>query len=266
MATIDEVYQLALQNRTALNSIKDKAKETADFTDAGVLNDSDEVRVVRGGSSLKSTVGAIKAASGGGDNNVQSDWLQGDNTQDDFIKNKPQNLSDFNNDLPDTGGDMRKAVYDTNNSNVVDDSEMLGGQLPSFYNQNAHVADSTIHVTAVQKDALDNANAPTDVNPFATLADITNLTQDERDAISNANAPTAVNPFATLADVQAGGRFFDLPIVAKHPNNSNMSLLETNDMVHNFYWDTTLYIRIARYDGGDTAVIGNYTIIDSVSF
>ena len=100
MATIDEVYQLALQNRTAINSIKDKAKQTGDFSDAGVLQDTDEVRVVRGGASLKSTVGAIKAASGGGDLNVQSDWLQSDIGADDFIKNKPTNLSDFNNDLP----------------------------------------------------------------------------------------------------------------------------------------------------------------------
>ena len=31
------------------------------------------------------------------------------------------------------GGDMLKAVYDTDNSGVVDNSEKLGGQLPSFY-------------------------------------------------------------------------------------------------------------------------------------
>ena len=102
MATINELYKVALENREALNRIEDEAKETEDYNPAGTLVDSDLVRISRGGESLKTTVGDIKAASGGGDDNVQSDWNQTDQLADDYIKNKPLNLSDFNNDLPES--------------------------------------------------------------------------------------------------------------------------------------------------------------------
>jgi hypothetical protein len=45
------------------------------------------------------------------DAQIQSDWTQTDNTQVDFIKNKPT--------LPSTIGDMTKAVYDADNDGVV---------------------------------------------------------------------------------------------------------------------------------------------------
>ena len=48
---------------------------------------------------------------------IQSDWTQADNTQVDFIKNKPT--------LPATIGDMLKSVYDTDNDGVVDFAEAL---------------------------------------------------------------------------------------------------------------------------------------------
>lgn len=35
-----------------------------------------------------------------------------------------------------------------------------------------HIADTAQHLTSVQNDAIDNANAPTSVNPFATVVDI----------------------------------------------------------------------------------------------
>ena len=45
------------------------------------------------------------------------------------------------------GGDMQRAVYDTNESGVVDDSERLGGELPEYYAQTAnldnHINDNT---------------------------------------------------------------------------------------------------------------------------
>jgi len=100
MATVNEVYIVALENRNALNMIKDLAKETEDFPAAGTLVDSDVVRISRNGDSQKTTVGDIKAASGGGDTNVRSDWNETDSNDDAFILNKPTNLSDFNNDLP----------------------------------------------------------------------------------------------------------------------------------------------------------------------
>lgn len=48
---------------------------------------------------------------------IQSDWTQTDNTQVDFIKNKPT--------LPSTVGDMTKAVYDPDNDGVVESSETM---------------------------------------------------------------------------------------------------------------------------------------------
>ena len=46
-------------------------------------------------SALKTKLDGIAS---GAEVNVQSDWSQSDNTADDFIKNKPTNVSDFNND------------------------------------------------------------------------------------------------------------------------------------------------------------------------
>jgi hypothetical protein len=48
---------------------------------------------------------------------IQSDWTQSDNTQVDYIKNKPT--------LPSTIGDMTKAVYDQDNDGIVDFAEAL---------------------------------------------------------------------------------------------------------------------------------------------
>jgi hypothetical protein len=76
-----------------------------------------------------------------------------------------------------TGGDMTKAVYDTNGNGIVDNSEdaqNLGGQAPATYDQSAHVADSSIHLSADERGALDNAaTPPTAANPLITAADVT---------------------------------------------------------------------------------------------
>jgi hypothetical protein len=48
---------------------------------------------------------------------IQSDWTQTDNTELDFIKNKPT--------LPATIGDMLKSVYDTDNDGIVDSAERV---------------------------------------------------------------------------------------------------------------------------------------------
>ncbi len=39
------------------------------------------------------------------------------------------------------GGDMFKAIYDTNNNSIVDNSEKLGGQLPAYYSISGHIHD-----------------------------------------------------------------------------------------------------------------------------
>jgi len=122
MATVNEVYKVALENRNAINTIKDLAKATEDFTSAGTLLDTDVVRVSRSGASLKSTVGDIKAASGGGDLNVRSDWNETVSGNDSFILNKPENLSDFNNDLPPV--DVSADAYSPLDTGVI-----TGGQV-----------------------------------------------------------------------------------------------------------------------------------------
>ena len=43
-------------------------------------------------------------------------------------------LAQINQRISETGnGDMLKSTYDTDNSGVVDDAEMLGGELPTYY-------------------------------------------------------------------------------------------------------------------------------------
>jgi hypothetical protein len=41
------------------------------------------------------------------------------------------------------GGDMLKIVYDANNNNIVDDSERLGGYLPSFYTTTTNISEGS---------------------------------------------------------------------------------------------------------------------------
>lgn len=104
MATVDETYKLALENRNALNLIKDKAKKTSEFPLVTAI-DTDLVRVTRAGVSSHTPVSDIRSLSGAGEDNVQSNWDEADGNSDQYIMNKPINLSDFNNDLSDSGGD-----------------------------------------------------------------------------------------------------------------------------------------------------------------
>ena len=65
-----------------------------------------------------------------------------------------------------------------------------------------------IGLTPAQKEGLDHARkAPSEVNPFATIADLPNgsgscdLTDDQCEAIKNADAPSAANPFVTQSEL-----------------------------------------------------------------
>lgn len=98
MATINETYKIALENRNALNDIKDKAKETDEFPLVTAI-DTDLIRVTRGGASKHTPVSDIRSLSGAGEDNVQANWDEIDGNVDAYIKNKPENLSDFNDDL-----------------------------------------------------------------------------------------------------------------------------------------------------------------------
>jgi hypothetical protein len=77
---------------------------------------------------------------------------------------------------------------------------------PTGLNPFATIVDVVAELTVDELAAINNANAPTGLNPFATLDDIVDfpiLTVDELAAINNANAPTGLNPFATIADIPA---------------------------------------------------------------
>jgi hypothetical protein len=70
-------------------------------------------------------------------------------------------------------GDMNKSVYDQNDNGIVDNAEKLGGSLPSVYDQSAHVADASAHVTPDERDGLDNSPSTINAqNPVASIADI----------------------------------------------------------------------------------------------
>jgi len=98
MATVNETYKIALENRNALNKIKDDAKKTGEY-DLVTAQDTDLVRVSRGGVSKHTPVSEIRSLSGAGENNVQSNWDESNGGADEYIMNKPTALSDFDNDI-----------------------------------------------------------------------------------------------------------------------------------------------------------------------
>ena len=103
MANYEELYndlrKLVLENRNAINGINENAKKTEDLGAASIpLAGSELVRIVQGGVSVKTTADEMKGSSSG-DANVQSDFDISDVNSDAHILNKPENLSDFNNDI-----------------------------------------------------------------------------------------------------------------------------------------------------------------------
>lgn len=58
-----------------------------------------------------------------------------------------------------TSGDMTKAVYDTNDSGVVDDSEKLGGQVPNYYATTQALAEETAAREAITPASIGAASA-----------------------------------------------------------------------------------------------------------
>lgn len=79
-------------------------------------------------SALKTKLDGIAS---GAEVNVQSDWSQSDNTADDFIKNKPTNVSDFNNDSGFITG------VDVEDIGDVDLNNLANGQVLK-YNSTTH--------------------------------------------------------------------------------------------------------------------------------
>ena len=125
MANLIESLISKVDKLTVLvNSIISKAKATGELPEASLpLDDQDLIRVVQNGQSYKTGVSNFKSAAAGG---LATDWNETDNSSLAYLFNKPTRLSDFINDLA-TGGDMTKAVYDTNNNGIVDNAQLVNG-------------------------------------------------------------------------------------------------------------------------------------------
>lgn len=67
--------------------------------DNATINGVNTLNIVEGNNINISQSGSTLTISANAEENVQSDWNQADSTKDDYIKNKPKNLSDFTDDL-----------------------------------------------------------------------------------------------------------------------------------------------------------------------
>ena len=87
---------------------------------------------------------------------------------------------------------------------------------------------------------------------------------DNNGIVDNAEALGGLPPSAYVLETEKNfktGRNF-----AKYPGNTDLTQPEINDMLYNTWWDTTLYIKQAQYNGGDETLIASYTVIDSIEF
>ena len=98
------------------------------------------------------------------------------------------------------GGDMTRAMYDTNRNGIVDDSEKLGGKDPAYYQS---VEDNTLETTSKTipgainelKDGLDNAEVDTLV------------TMEEVDAATDNTIPVGAGAIKQLNESLGGFLF-----------------------------------------------------------
>jgi len=88
------------------------------------------------------------------------------------INSRPT-LKKVNGMISGASGDMTKAVYDTDNSGVVDDAEKLGGQLPAAFEQVANKGVAGGYVPLNSSTQIDSTYLPSyvdDVLEYANLA------------------------------------------------------------------------------------------------
>ena len=110
-------------------------------------------------------------------------------------------------------GDMVKSVYDTGNNGVVDNSERLNGQLPSFYatsgNLNTHTGDITVHrsindsattITNLWSADKINSSISATNKPQSTITDDTYVMLERIINVACVN-PTATAVPSTLAAI-----------------------------------------------------------------
>jgi len=87
---------------------------------------------------------------------------------------------------------------------TADEHNDLIDNVNTLIDEVALIATPEVIFTSDQINAINEANAPTAVNPFATMDDLpiveTVFTEGEVAAIQNANAPTGGNYFLTLDD------------------------------------------------------------------
>lgn len=102
--------------------------------------------------------------------------------------------------LGSTVGDMKKIIYDSNNSGVVDDSEKLGGQLPSYYETVTH---SNSNLQAAKDYADNQINALKGSAPalMDTLIEVDNALNNDPDAFNT--LMTAAQTKADTAEANA---------------------------------------------------------------
>ena len=124
------------------------------------------------------------------------------------------------------GGDMTRAVYDTNRSGVVDDSEKLGGKDPAYYQP---AEDNTLQTTSKTvtgainelKSGLDNAEVDTLV------------TMEEVEAATDETIPVGAGAIKELNESLGGLRF-------GYDGDSN---------TYGYYGDDDVLIPFTKYNG-----------------
>lgn len=87
------------------------------------------------------------------------------------------------------GGDMTKAVYDTDGDGIVDDAEKLGGQLPSYYAKAEDV--SNLSETVSEKAITNNFTATIPTTGWSSSAPYTNTITVSGMLASDSNFPVS---------------------------------------------------------------------------
>lgn len=99
---------------------------------------------------LKSKLDGIES---GAEVNVQSDWSQTDDTEDDYIKNKPTKLSDFTNDLGTDDVPTKNSDNYVKSSGIYDNEQVL--------TQAVNELNSNIEALNENREEFDNINTNT---------------------------------------------------------------------------------------------------------
>ena len=169
------------------------------------------------------------------------------------------------------GGDMMKSVYDQDNDGVVDDSEKLGGELPSYYQT---ATDNTLTTT-------DKTVAGAINEVVSTIGDLDDLTTSDKDSVVDAindareNAIECVggSTIETIGESAVGsyavGELFvaddgyvykATAIIAPGNTLSGSNCSKTNLKTELNAINTTLVNKVSKFTGG------GYVPVDSLAY